>query len=147
MQNVLNRAIKTTTATTTLHITEHYKMYQNAACHGNIVGARTWARLCGKAWFTYSILAGYPAASRAYAWSSPIEGSDKRRFLAVLHQAAGYIAGRRCKSRIDRRRATCRRSIFRISITTLHFSPVPENIWATGNCLTLIGGALSPSSN
>ena len=26
------------------------------------------------------------AASRAYAWSSPIEGSDKRRFFAVLHQ-------------------------------------------------------------
>jgi hypothetical protein len=24
-------------------------------------------------------------ANRAYAWSSPIEGSDKRRFLAVLH--------------------------------------------------------------
>lgn len=24
-------------------------------------------------------------ASRAYAWSSPIDGSDKRRFFAVLH--------------------------------------------------------------
>ncbi len=32
-------------------------------------------------------LAGYPTASRAYAWSSPIEGSTKkRRFFAVLHQ-------------------------------------------------------------
>jgi hypothetical protein len=31
-------------------------------------------------------LKGHPAASRAYAWSSPIEGSDKRRFFAVLHQ-------------------------------------------------------------
>jgi hypothetical protein len=30
-------------------------------------------------------LAGHPAASRAYAWSSSIEGSDKRRFFAVLH--------------------------------------------------------------
>ena len=29
-------------------------------------------------------LAGHPAAKRAYAWSSPIEGSDKRRFFAVL---------------------------------------------------------------
>jgi hypothetical protein len=29
---------------------------------------------------------GHPTASRAYAWSSPIEGSDKRRFFAVLHQ-------------------------------------------------------------
>jgi hypothetical protein len=31
-------------------------------------------------------LAGHPTASRAYAWSSPIEGSDERRFFAVLHQ-------------------------------------------------------------
>src|SRR5258708_2592140 len=31
-------------------------------------------------------LVGHPTASRAYAWSSPIEGSDKRRFFAVLHQ-------------------------------------------------------------
>ena len=31
-------------------------------------------------------LEGHPTASRAYAWSSPIEGSNKRRFFAVLHQ-------------------------------------------------------------
>jgi hypothetical protein len=30
-------------------------------------------------------LAGHPKATRAYAWSSPIEGSAKRRFFAVLH--------------------------------------------------------------
>jgi hypothetical protein len=30
-------------------------------------------------------LAGDPTATRAYAWSSPIEGSAKRRFFAVLH--------------------------------------------------------------
>lgn len=30
-------------------------------------------------------LEGHPSATRAYAWSSPIEGSDKRRFYAVLH--------------------------------------------------------------
>ena len=29
-------------------------------------------------------LAGHPNATRAYAWSSPIEGSTKRRFYAVL---------------------------------------------------------------
>jgi hypothetical protein len=29
-------------------------------------------------------LKGHPTAKRAYAWSSPIEGSDKRRFFAVL---------------------------------------------------------------
>ncbi len=30
-------------------------------------------------------LEGHPSATRAYAWSSPIEGSTKRRFYAVLH--------------------------------------------------------------
>jgi hypothetical protein len=30
-------------------------------------------------------LAGHPTATRAYAWSSPIEASTKRRFFAVLH--------------------------------------------------------------
>jgi hypothetical protein len=30
-------------------------------------------------------LAGHPKATCAYAWSSPIEGSTKRRFFAVLH--------------------------------------------------------------
>lgn len=29
-------------------------------------------------------LNGHPKAQQAYAWSSPIEGSDKRRFFAVL---------------------------------------------------------------
>ena len=27
----------------------------------------------------------HPSATIAYAWSSPIEGSNKRRFFAVLH--------------------------------------------------------------
>src|SRR5437879_13763711 len=31
-------------------------------------------------------LTEHPTATLAYAWSSPIEGSDKRRFFAVLHQ-------------------------------------------------------------
>jgi hypothetical protein len=31
-------------------------------------------------------IAGNPAATRAYAWSSPIEGSEKRLFFAVLHR-------------------------------------------------------------
>jgi hypothetical protein len=30
-------------------------------------------------------LEGNAKATRAYAWSSPIEGSDRRRFFAVLH--------------------------------------------------------------
>jgi hypothetical protein len=33
-------------------------------------------------------LTGHPAAFRAYAWSSPIDGSSKRRFFAVLHMGA-----------------------------------------------------------
>jgi hypothetical protein len=30
-------------------------------------------------------LRNHPKATRAYAWSSPVEGSTKRRFFAVLH--------------------------------------------------------------
>jgi hypothetical protein len=30
-------------------------------------------------------LKGHPTASRAYAWSSPIEGSTERQFFAVLN--------------------------------------------------------------
>ncbi len=30
-------------------------------------------------------LDAHPSATIAYAWSSPIEGSNKRRFFAVLH--------------------------------------------------------------
>ena len=33
-------------------------------------------------------LADNPQATRAYAWSSPIEGSDKRRVFAVLQLGA-----------------------------------------------------------
>lgn len=30
-------------------------------------------------------LEGHPKAQLAYAWSSPVEGSDRRKFYAVLH--------------------------------------------------------------
>ncbi len=30
-------------------------------------------------------LTGNPKATRAYAWSSPVEGSERRKFFAVLH--------------------------------------------------------------
>lgn len=33
-------------------------------------------------------LNNHPTAARAYAWSSPIEGSEKRRFFAVLQIGA-----------------------------------------------------------
>jgi hypothetical protein len=51
-------------------------------------------------------LAGHPKATRAYAWSSPVEGSAKRRFFAVLHMGgikspvdavrAAIVAEKRC---------------------------------------------------
>lgn len=31
-------------------------------------------------------LTGHPTATKCYAWSQPIEGSDRRRFVAVLHE-------------------------------------------------------------
>jgi len=31
---------------------------------------------------------GHPQATKCYAWSSPIEGSTKRRYYAVLHAPA-----------------------------------------------------------
>jgi len=31
------------------------------------------------------IIKGHPQADKCYAWSSPIEGSTKRRYYAVLH--------------------------------------------------------------
>ena len=31
-------------------------------------------------------LSGHPTATRAYAWSSPVDGTDRGKFYAVLHQ-------------------------------------------------------------
>lgn len=31
-------------------------------------------------------LQGHPTATRCYAWSHAVEGSERRRFVAVLHQ-------------------------------------------------------------
>ena len=31
-------------------------------------------------------LEGHPTAQKAYAWSAPVPGSEKRRFYAVLHE-------------------------------------------------------------
>lgn len=38
-------------------------------------------------------LEGHPNATRAYAWSSPIEGSERRKFYAVLHAGPITSAG------------------------------------------------------
>lgn len=48
----------------------------------------TTANPYGRAVVQVFDLEGHPKATRAYAWSSPIEGSDKRRFFAVLHMGA-----------------------------------------------------------
>jgi hypothetical protein len=45
-----------------------------------------------------------PKANRAYAWSSPIEGSDKRRFFAVLHLGAIKSPRMRFGPRLCRKR-------------------------------------------
>ena len=37
---------------------------------------------------TPAAIAGNPNATRAHAWSSPVEGGDRRRFFAVLHMGA-----------------------------------------------------------
>jgi hypothetical protein len=47
---------------------------------------------------------GHPAAAQAYAWSSPMEGSNKRRFFAVFASATNYVARRSRKGGV--RRAT-----------------------------------------
>jgi hypothetical protein len=44
------------------------------------------------AWQVYIFdLAGHPTATRAYAWSAPIEGSTKRQFFSVLHIERTYL--------------------------------------------------------
>lgn len=53
-------------------------------------------------------LEGHPRATRAYAWSSPIEGTERRTFYAVLHLGgirspldavrAAIVAERRAKA-------------------------------------------------
>jgi hypothetical protein len=56
-------------------LSAHERKYQLAACEH---------LLCGAIAHVFRI-DGHPKARKAYAWSSPIEGSDKRRFFAVLH--------------------------------------------------------------
>jgi len=53
-------------------------------------------------------LEGHPKATRAYAWSSPIEGSNKRRFFAVLHMGGitGPVEAVRAAIVAERRTAT-----------------------------------------
>jgi hypothetical protein len=46
----------------------------------------------------------HPAAAQTYAWSSPMEGSNKRRFFAVFASATNYVARRSRKGGV--RRAT-----------------------------------------
>jgi hypothetical protein len=46
--------------------------------------------------------AGHPKATRAYAWSSPVEGPDRRRFFAVLHLAGSSRHRMRCGRLLQR---------------------------------------------
>lgn len=56
------------------------RLLQVAAVHETFEGAPVWDGMVH-----ILDLQGHPTATRAYAWSSPIEGSEKRRFFAVLH--------------------------------------------------------------
>jgi hypothetical protein len=56
------------------------KLAQTVPVHEEFQGQVAWegvVHVCD--------LTGHPTASRAYAWSSPIEGGTKHRFFAVLH--------------------------------------------------------------
>jgi hypothetical protein len=55
-------------------------VFQSVAIKETFSGETVWEGVV----YTFS-LTGHPTAKRAYAWSSPIEGSDKRRLFAVLH--------------------------------------------------------------
>jgi hypothetical protein len=46
--------------------------------------SRSTANPCGKEWCIFE-LEGHPSASRAYTWSSPVEGSTERQYFAVLN--------------------------------------------------------------
>lgn len=61
------------------HCTAH--LAQSAPVRETHAGALVWEGVV----HVFDIT-DHPTAARAYAWSSPIEGSEKRRFFAVLHQ-------------------------------------------------------------
>ena len=66
-------------------------------------------------------LEGHPSSKTGYAWSSPVEGSENRKFYAVLHvppvdspeagckgSHRGRVPGRRRRSWLSKLRASCR---------------------------------------
>ena len=55
--------------TDTLHVTEEFE------------GERVW-----DVHVHVFALKGHPSAEKAYAWSVPVPGSERRRFYAVLHE-------------------------------------------------------------
>ena len=59
------------------------KMVQTIPVHEEFQGRAVWEGVVH-----VFDLEGHPKATRAYAWSSPIEGSEKRRFFAVLRLGA-----------------------------------------------------------
>ena len=44
------------------------------------------------------VLRGHPTATRCYAWSHAVDGSEKRRYVAVLQPRASGLAGGGCQS-------------------------------------------------
>jgi len=56
-------------------------VFQSAPIKETFSGKTVWEGVV----YIFS-LTRHPTAKRAYAWSSPIEGSDQRRSFTVLHQ-------------------------------------------------------------
>ena len=56
------------------------QLVQSVPVHEKFAGENVWEGVV----HVFAITS-HPTADKAYAWSSPIEGSDKRRFFAVLH--------------------------------------------------------------
>jgi hypothetical protein len=42
-------------------------------------------KLSGTEWYPFFLIKVHPQADKCYTWSSPIEGSTKRRYYAVLY--------------------------------------------------------------
>ena len=61
-------------------MTQATRFVQSVPVHEKWGGQTVWDGIVG-----IFDLAEHPVATRAYAWSSSIEGTEKRRFYAVLH--------------------------------------------------------------
>lgn len=72
------------------------------------VTERVGARIVWDGLVHVFVLSGHPRATRAYAWSMPIAGSERRQYFAVLHSGAVTCPQEAVRSVIrSDRRADC----------------------------------------